>query len=113
MITCCTIDYFTEWPENGLDLVAYQFLEDVEIDSKIKQEVIQMCRNIHRSAIDVSVKYLQATQRNNYVTPTFYLEFIRTFKRLLDKKRSEINHLKERYKLGIGKSLLNYRFVIY
>lgn len=105
MLTCCTIDYFTEWPGNGLERVASQFLENIEIDLKIKPEVIHMCRHIHQSVINVSLQYLQATQRNNYVTPTSYLEFIRTFKRLLDKKRSEIIDLKERYKLGIGEHL--------
>ncbi len=42
-------------------------------------------------------------QRHNYVTPTSYLELIKTFKNLLDKKRFEIISLKERYVIGIEK----------
>ena len=41
--------------------------------------------------------------RRNYVTPTSYLELIRTFKALLDKKRLEILGLRERYVIGMEK----------
>lgn len=42
-------------------------------------------------------------QRVNYVTPTCYLELIKTFKELLDKKRLEILSLRERYVNGADK----------
>ena len=48
-------------------------------------------------------RYEEELQRHNYVTPTSYLELIKTFKNLLDKKRFEILSLKERYVIGIEK----------
>jgi dynein heavy chain len=42
-------------------------------------------------------------RRRNYVTPTSYLELIKTFKTLLDRKRLEILTLKDRYVIGIEK----------
>lgn len=48
-------------------------------------------------------RYYEALRRRNYVTPTSYLELIKTFKTLLDKKRLEILTLKDRYVIGIEK----------
>jgi dynein heavy chain len=48
-------------------------------------------------------RYFDTLRRRNYVTPTSYLELIKTFKRLLDKKRMEILTLKERYIVGLQK----------
>ena len=42
-------------------------------------------------------------RRCNYVTPTSYLELIKTFKNLLNKKRLEILTLKNRYVIGLEK----------
>lgn len=48
-------------------------------------------------------RYYNELQRRNYVTPTSYLELIKTFKDLLEKKRLEIIKLRERYIVGIEK----------
>ena len=42
-------------------------------------------------------------RRRNYVTPTSYLELIKTFKNLLNKKRLELLTLKDRYVVGLEK----------
>ena len=42
-------------------------------------------------------------RRHNYVTPTSYLELIKTFKSLLNKKRLELLTLKDRYVVGLEK----------
>jgi len=42
-------------------------------------------------------------RRHNYVTPTSYLELIKTFKILLGKKRLELLTLKDRYVVGLEK----------
>lgn len=38
LINCCTIDWFHAWPDDALEMVAYKFLEDVELDNEIRQE---------------------------------------------------------------------------
>ena len=48
-------------------------------------------------------RYFEALNRKNYVTPTSFLELIRTFKSLLNKKRMEILTLKNRYVVGLEK----------
>jgi dynein heavy chain len=35
LVNCCTIDWFTEWPEQALRSVAVHFLDPVEMDPKV------------------------------------------------------------------------------
>lgn len=42
-------------------------------------------------------------KRYNYVTPTSYLELIKTFKRLHKKKVDEVTTLRQRYEIGLEK----------
>jgi dynein heavy chain len=103
LVRCCQVDFYPEWPNDGLLLVANQFLADVEIDEKFRRDVIGMCPVFHQEAIRLSERYMDEVQRRNYTTPTTYLEFIRTFKRLLARKRREIVEAKGRYTTGIEK----------
>ena len=48
-------------------------------------------------------RYYESMRRRNYVTPTSYLELIKTFKNLLNKKRLELLTLKDRYVVGLEK----------
>ena len=48
-------------------------------------------------------RYFEVMRRVNYVTPTSYLELIKTFKSLLEKKRLEILTLRDRYNVGLEK----------
>ena len=36
LVNCCTIDWFQSWPDDALASVATKFLEDVEMDDKLK-----------------------------------------------------------------------------
>jgi hypothetical protein len=45
-------------------------------------------------------------RRNNYVTPTSYLELINTYKSLLSVKRDQVNLQIKRYTGGLGALLL-------
>ncbi len=36
LINCCTIDWFTDWPENALEAVSRKFLVDIEMDFNLK-----------------------------------------------------------------------------
>jgi len=48
---------------------------------------IDICQYFHVTTQTLSERYLQESERYNYVTPTSYLELINTFKTLLDAKR--------------------------
>ncbi|XP_069555861.1 dynein axonemal heavy chain 3 [Brachyistius frenatus] len=103
LINCCTIDWFHAWPDDALEMVAHKFLEDVEMESGIRLEVVEMCKTFQTSVRDMSQRYFSRLRRHNYVTPTSYLELILTFKTLLTTKRNEVNTAKNRYIIGLQK----------
>ena len=103
LVNCCTIDWFQSWPDDALTIVARRFLDDVEMNDKIKENCVNMCKEFHQSSRALSVRFFSILQRHNYVTPTSYLELISTYKTLLSKKRSEVSKLKRRYETGLEK----------
>lgn len=103
LINCCTIDWFTAWPEDALEMVAKKFLEEIELEKDVRFECVAMCKYFHESIRLASERYLQELDRHNYVTPTSYLELIMTFKKLIQKKRNEIEMMKNRYLNGLDK----------
>jgi dynein heavy chain len=103
MISCCTIDWFHAWPEDALEMVAYKFLEDVDMPTDVRGHVVDMCKHFHENVRLLSKTYFEELRRHNYVTPTSYLELIQTFKALLGRKRDEISTLQSRYVTGVEK----------
>jgi dynein heavy chain len=103
LVNCCTIDWFTEWPEEALRSVANFFLTSVDMEKKTMQGVVDVCVDMQVRVVQLSKKYLAQMGRNYYVTPTSYLELISTFKRLLSVQRSEVFDAKARYDNGLSK----------
>ena len=58
---------------------------------------------IHQSVERKSRAFLEQLRRYNYVTPTSYLELLRTFIRLLGEKRAEIELQRGRLQIGLDK----------
>ncbi|KAM4037486.1 dynein axonemal heavy chain 3-like [Anomaloglossus baeobatrachus] len=103
IVNCCTIDWFQAWPEDALEKVANHFLDDVEMSQEIRNEAVFMCQHFHQSVAALSERVFQMLQRQIYVTSTSYLELIKTFKNLLERKRLELLTSKNRYLVGLEK----------
>jgi dynein heavy chain len=75
LVNCCTIDWFTEWPEEALIGVGSGAIRDTDLGLEEKfDQVVEMFKVIHQSVEKISIKYLDELRRYNYVTPTSYLE---------------------------------------
>jgi len=107
LVNCTTIDWFMGWPEEALRSVAMYFLdnEDVGLEKDVLLAVVETCVDMQKRVTELSKKFLQALRRYYYVTPTSYLELIKTFKLLFDTKRVEISTKKGRYQNGLTKIL--------
>ncbi|CAB4069325.1 DNAH [Lepeophtheirus salmonis] len=104
LLNCCTLNWFSEWPQDALVRVATKFLEDMNMeDENVRHSCVVMCGHFHETVRKTSIKFYEEFQRNNYVTPTSYLSLILTFKSLLKGKRDEILNTKTRYEMGLGK----------
>jgi len=108
LVTCCTIDWFSEWPDQALKSVANTFLMEMpEIDPKKINiaGLVNLFGTIHQSVSKKSLQYLHELSRHNYVTPTSYLELLGTFSKVLGIKKSEIQGSRNRTKTGLDKLL--------
>jgi dynein heavy chain len=105
LVNCCTIDWFTKWPEEALEAVAEKYLQEVELEPEQRLSVIKFCKSIHTDVRTLSEKFLKEEKRHNYVTPTSYLELILTYMELLRRQRDLIMEQKTGYDKGIEKLL--------
>lgn len=104
LVTCCTIDWFTEWPAEALRGVAQEAFVDIEFpNDSIKDGIVALCRDIHQGVERASIKYAEELRRYNYVTPTSYLELLSTFRRVLGEKKNELETGKRRLTVGLDK----------
>ncbi|KAJ7290925.1 hypothetical protein O6H91_Y290900 [Diphasiastrum complanatum] len=106
LVTCCTVDWFTEWPEDALQSVGSKFLCTINMDEPhILPGVIDMCMLFHQNASNLADLFFREQQRHFYITPTSFLELLSTYKSLLSQKRLEVDTLKRRYVMGLEKLL--------
>jgi dynein heavy chain len=91
LLNATTMDYHHAWPQDALIGVAARFLEDVELDSEeVRAALAEHMAFCHLSIDEANAAYLLAERRQNYVTPTSFLELIKFYRNLLGQKRGAI-----------------------
>eukprot|EP00615_Pteridomonas_danica_P016588 CAMPEP_0114385844 /NCGR_PEP_ID=MMETSP0102-20121206/6268_1 /TAXON_ID=38822 ORGANISM="Pteridomonas danica, Strain PT" /NCGR_SAMPLE_ID=MMETSP0102 /ASSEMBLY_ACC=CAM_ASM_000212 /LENGTH=3026 /DNA_ID=CAMNT_0001542557 /DNA_START=949 /DNA_END=10026 /DNA_ORIENTATION=- len=104
IVNCCTIDWFSAWPDEALQSVATRAFEDSDLNlGDHTSSVVTVCKGVHQSVSKLSLVYLSELQRYNYVTPTSYLELLSTYRKVLGSKRIEVGTLKDRLQNGLDK----------
>jgi len=49
-VNCCTLDWFSAWPEEALISVACNLLSDYHFDTDLERNgIIEMCKEAHLS----------------------------------------------------------------
>lgn len=109
LVNCCTLDWFTEWPEEALLAVGRgQLLSSFEEEGNNKMleltpRIVDVFKTVHKSVEHISLDYRASLSRYNYVTPTSYLELLKVFKVLLKEKTTELIFSINRLKTGLDK----------
>ena len=103
LVNCCTIDWFFAWPTDALIAVATKFLTSVELEPEVRVSIVNTCQVMHESSRALSTRMAEEAKRINYVTPTSYLELIRSFKDSLNKCRVAVVDKRRRYEVGLEK----------
>uniref|UniRef100_A0A7S4DG85 AAA+ ATPase domain-containing protein n=1 Tax=Lotharella globosa TaxID=91324 RepID=A0A7S4DG85_9EUKA len=109
LVNCTTIDWFHAWPTEALESVAKVFLEEVSLDpdrkvnDELQTAIVEVCVDMQERVQNLSHKFLRSLRRYNYVTPTSYLELIKTFQKLFKKSRDKVGEEKARYENGLQK----------
>lgn len=139
LINCCTIDWFTSWPDDALLRVAETVIQSIGVEpqaavsadavdspvpvvaaetsgearpedttderrlTELETGLVEMVMMFNRSVVEASGRFYRELGRKNYVTPTSYLEMLRSFKVLFGRKYSEITDKRDRYTTGLEK----------
>ena len=90
IVNCTCIDWFLEWPKDALVSVALRFLENVEIQAEIRENIAYHMAEVHLSVGAASLEYYKQEKRFNYTTPKSFLELIDFYKTLLQTRRTEM-----------------------
>jgi hypothetical protein len=104
LVNCTTIDWFTRWPTDALFEVASKLLEGEDVGGPDTRTAI--CRlfvTAHESVTDISDKMFETLKRQNYVTPTNYLEFVGGYKTLLMEKKETLTGKAKKLHGGLTK----------
>jgi len=101
LISCTTIDWFREWPQEGLRNVAFRFLAEIDLQDDLRESIGEIFVQFQESVRKLGITYMEEARQMTYVTPTSYLELLSTFSTLLEEKRQELTAQRDRYDGGL------------
>lgn len=93
LVNNCTIDWFSEWPEEALLGVGRGqiLLLGADIEDQFLDPCVQMFSNMHRSVEELAVQFKAELGRATYVTPTSFLELLAAYAKILKEKRTFVS----------------------
>lgn len=103
LVNCCTLDWFTEWPEEALREVAQGDMAEAEVNvgKENENKCVEMFVMMHQTVEHKSIEFLDQLRRHNYVTPTSYLELLTVYKKVFADKQKEITFKRGRLSRGL------------
>ena len=104
LVNCCTIDWFTEWPDEALMGVAKGSMQEADLNlGTALDSVVEMFKTMHQSVEQKSKVFYDQLRRRNYLTPTSYLAVLNLYKFVLNDQRQALNHEITRKDNGVKK----------
>ncbi|KAM7400305.1 hypothetical protein PAMA_004821 [Pampus argenteus] len=105
LISGCTMDWFTPWPNEALVAVSNYFLSEFPMvcSAAVKAAVVTTMGTYHDKVSITCESYFERFRRRTHVTPKSYLSFINGYKTLYAEKYNYINTLAERMNVGLDK----------
>ncbi|XP_075981520.1 dynein heavy chain at 62B [Anticarsia gemmatalis] len=103
LVNCCTIDWYDSWPEDALEMVAHHYMVKVNVPDKVKAAAVIACKQFHVDARTVSAEFYTNFGRKTYITSASYLDLIKSFTTLTNRKQRELRAAKLRYTNGLDK----------
>jgi len=104
LINNTVIDWFHPWPQDALHSVAKKFLEDTEMPSEEIREAIVKFMPYSFTVVNDFSDQIKATERRFvYTTPKSFLELVKLFKSMLEKKMTYLDDEKTKFEIGVGK----------
>ncbi|KAJ2954382.1 hypothetical protein O0L34_g2646 [Tuta absoluta] len=110
LVNCCTIDWFTKWPPEALLSVAVQCLAPLG-KPDIIEKLSTICVSMHGDVDKMTDRLYEEMRRYFYTTPSSYLDLLKLYLDLLDKKQQEIIRARDRISCGLRKLYETYDVV--
>ncbi|KAF7987651.1 hypothetical protein HCN44_003514 [Aphidius gifuensis] len=104
LVNCCTIDWFTKWPNDALLSVAETCIAPLIIDNTNKvKSLASICVLMHQSVEDMTHRYFTEMKRRYYTTPSSYLELLKLYSSTLERKNKELTTMRAKIENGLNK----------
>ncbi|XP_051721899.1 dynein axonemal heavy chain 11 [Ctenopharyngodon idella] len=104
LLNCTTLDWFQEWSLKALQSVSLKFLQDIpSIQPTVRESISLFMAHAHTSVKQVSKHYCRNERRHNYSTPKSFLEQLRLYESLLEKRERELHLRHGRLQSGLQK----------
>ena len=104
LINNTTINWFMPWPEEALFEVAKKYtFEQLDFKDQMKLSISDVFCKMHVSVLNSSNKMYNELKRQNYITPTHYLDLVSGYVNLLGKKQNEIGSMASKLRNGLSK----------
>ena len=104
LINNTVIDFFHEWPYDALLSVADKFLAETEMPSdEVRQSIVKFMPYSFNIVGKYSKQIKEVERRFVYTTPKSFLELVKLFKGMLEKKSTYLEDEKSKFEIGVGK----------
>lgn len=104
LVNCTVIDVFQPWPKEALFSVGKKFLSGVDLGDDKTRNVVEKFLPFSFDAVKKAAdEYAKKEHRFVYVTPKSFLELLKLYNVLLQKKRNEAEAGIERLESGLSK----------
>ncbi|XP_072536739.1 dynein axonemal heavy chain 11 [Salminus brasiliensis] len=104
LLSCTTVDWFHEWPQEALHSVSLHFLQELPaIEPAIQEPISLFMAHAHASARQAGERYWQSERRHYYSTPSSFLELLRLYGGLLGERDRQLQEKLERLHSGLQK----------
>ena len=98
LVNCTTIDWFLDWPNEGLTSVSNFYLLGIpDIPENIVAGVSNVCASIFNDLKEKADELLQKEGRFVYNTSQSFIDFLRSFSHLLFTKKNSIESVRKTY----------------
>uniref|UniRef100_A0A1I8J7J3 AAA domain-containing protein n=2 Tax=Macrostomum lignano TaxID=282301 RepID=A0A1I8J7J3_9PLAT len=104
LINCTTIDWFDPWSPEAMLSVAEVYFEQEDFagaDPALKPEICKACVTLHQDMEGIGKRFFEETKRPYYVTPSSYMEFIKTFSKMMLECRTKLEGNRDRLTRGL------------
>ncbi|XP_023289677.1 dynein heavy chain 6, axonemal [Orussus abietinus] len=104
LVNCCTIDWFSKWPNEALLSVAENTLSSTFGEHPEKVTALStICVSMHESVEAMTIRFFEEVRRRYYTTPSSYLELLKLYMATTSKKMEQILLTKNKIANGLNK----------